>query len=110
MVEDFRDSVSLLLSRNWPTADGQITGVSAYPYDRGGIQFALTYTFFVSDDGPYSGESHSPGWFPGEKVVEINDKFRVGQKVTVRYRPDNPTINKLDRSTWDDLTGSIDDL
>ena len=109
MLENLRDSVSLLFTRNWPTTDGQITGVSVYPYERG-IQFAITYTFSLSDDGPYTGESRSPVWYPGEKVVQINDKFQAGQKVIVRYRPDDPSINKLDRSTWDDLTGSVDDL
>lgn len=110
MFEDVRDSISLLFSRNWPTADGQITGVSVYPYERGGIRFALTYTFSVSNDGPYTGESRSPQWFPGEMLAEISGKFRVGQKVVVRYRPDRPTVNKLDHSTWDELTNSIDDL
>lgn len=108
MFDDLRDRVSLLFAHDWPAADGQLTSVSVYPYERG-IQFVITYTFSLAD-GPYTGESRSPIWYPGEKIVEINDKFRVGQQVTVRYRSDDPTVNKLDRSTWDDLTGSLDDL
>jgi hypothetical protein len=110
MFEDLRDSVSMVFSRTWPTADGQITGVSVYPYDRGGVQFALTYTFSISNDGPYTGESRSPQWFPGEMLAEIKDKFRVGQKVVVRYRPGCPAVNQLDHSTWDELTDGVDEL
>ena len=110
MFEDLRDSVSLLSWRNWPSVDGQITGVSVYPSDHGGVQFALTYTFSISNDGPYTGESRSPQWFPGQKLAEASHKFRVGQKVVVRYRPDRPTVNKLDHSTWDELTDAVDEL
>ena len=98
-----------MLARRWPTAEGCITAVSAYPYEHG-VQFAITYQFSVAEDGPYTGVCHSPTWFPGEDIRDVNTKFQVGQVVKIRFRPDDPSVNKLDASTWEELKTSIDDL
>jgi hypothetical protein len=39
----------------------------------------------------------------GDRVVAARHKFHVGGYVLVRYRPDDPTVNKLDRTAWREL-------
>ena len=63
----------------------------------------IEYRFSLGD-GYYTGESGLPSWFAGA-VANINEMFRIGQPVAVRYRRDDPSVNRLDRSVWHDLEG-----
>jgi len=108
MFEDLYDAISMLWSWTWPTADGVVTEVVV---DRrtnrnGGDnrRLAVAFEFSIGDDGPYTGESFwAPIFLRNQRVVEARPKIRRGKKVSVRYRPDDPSVNRLDRSAWDDL-------
>lgn len=84
MFKDLYDRISLLFSKNWPTAEGKITGVYPNPGGRG-AQGMVVYEFSVGDDGPYTGEAP---WF-GNVIC-------TGGPVTVRYRTDDPSVNTID--------------
>ena len=73
-----------------------------------GLDVVVTYGFSLSDDGPYTGESYAPSWFGGTDVISISKKLAVGQKVMIRYRPDRPSLNTIDRSVWKDLEVGCD--
>jgi hypothetical protein len=100
MFEDLYDYVSLIFSSGWPRAEGVITNVgvrqSGYRRD---MRLIVGYEFSISEDGPYEGESMSP---PFIGVANIEGKL-CGRPVIVRYRRDDPSVNKLDRSVWQDL-------
>jgi hypothetical protein len=72
-----------------------------------GLDVVVTYEFSLCDDGPYTGESYAPSWFGGTGVISISEKLTVGPKVRIRYRPDRPSLNTLDRSVWKDLEGGL---
>ena len=101
MFSDLYDAISLLFSRAWPTAEGMITAVGAKAV-REGYMLVVEYKFSVGNDGPYTGESDCPIEYVGD-LTHFNDNLRVGRPVTVRYRRDNPSVNKVDRSMWTDL-------
>jgi hypothetical protein len=107
MFSSLIDSLSLLFSWRWPKAAGEITAVDIdTAYNRGAYRLAVAYKFFVNNDGPYTGESYWEGGFSADRVsalLEAQKKLHIGQRVTVRYRPDDPSINRLDRSTWREL-------
>jgi hypothetical protein len=108
MFEDLYDAVSLSWSWKWPIAEGKITAVDVERRtSRNGVdnmRLAVAYEFSVGDDGPYTGESFwAPSFFRNRRVIKAKRKIRVRQTVVVHYRPDNPSINKLDRTAWDDL-------
>jgi hypothetical protein len=105
MISDLYNSFSLLFFRRWPTAEGSITAVDL-GYGRG-LDIVVVYEFSVGDDGPYTGESASPSWFDGIDIRLIYNKLAVGQIVTVRYRRDCPSVNKLDPSVWKDLEDGL---
>ncbi len=91
MFSDLYDSISLWFSWRWPRAEGVITAVHTdRESDAAGP--VVVYEFSVGDDGPYTGES---AWF-GDTVY-INEL--VGRKTTVRYRKDDPSVNRLDDLT-----------
>lgn len=102
MFSDLYDSISLLFSRRWPKAEGVITAVDARTiYFKGqasGFRLVVVYEFSIGADGPYTGESASPQF--REDGMNITDQFAVGRAVSVRYRADDPSVNKLDPRTW----------
>jgi hypothetical protein len=95
------DRVSLMFSQRWPRKEGRITAVDI----RTGrwAQIVIVYEFLVGNDGPYTGESGSPDWFNGTDVIRIHERLPIGKTVTIRYRTDNPTVNRLDPSVWHEL-------
>ena len=107
MFKDLYDYISSLFSSRWPTVEGVVTAVDVQliHYGNRGSRYTprikVDYTFSVGDDGPYTGESV---WSPTASVTNsINEKFGVNKSVKVRYRPDDPSVNKLDRDVWKDL-------
>jgi len=93
MFDDLYNHISHLFWRRWPVADGEITSVYVVE-----SQIVVEYKFSLGDDGPYTGEASWP-----TSVMNITEKLRVGQTVTVRYRKKNPSINALDKTIWDKL-------
>lgn len=89
MFEDLRDYLSKLCFWRLPTTEGTITGIERDP---GGGRILIHYRFFVGDDGPFTGVHVAEG-LPLPGVKDLN----VGQKITVRYRRDDPSVNMPDR-------------
>ena len=106
MLEDLRDAASLLFSRSWLKAEGSITRVYVDPYERG-FYLRIAYEFSIGADGPYTGESRCPTWFGGTDVLDINNTFAIGRSVPIRYKPGDPSINKIDPSFWGDLENAL---
>jgi hypothetical protein len=110
MFEDLYDSLSLLWSWRWPSVEGKITAVDVeriQHYRQGErLRLAIAYKFSIGDDGPYTGESF---WEPSfsfrakERVVAARHKMRTHGHVLVRYRADDPSVNRLDSANWQDL-------
>ncbi len=106
MFNDLYEYISLMFSWRWPKADGVITGVEIESIDGGDkLRLAVVYKFSLGDDGPYTGESFWASLVGSAGLVNINDKLRVGDPVTVRYRLNDPNVNKLDRSVWQAFQG-----
>jgi hypothetical protein len=108
MFEDLYDAVSFLWSWKWPRTRGEITEVlveRVNPNQRSErYRLSITYQFFVSSDGPYTGEDFwNPAFATKKRVIAARRKFHVGQPVDVRYRPDDPSVNRLDRQCWKPL-------
>jgi hypothetical protein len=108
MFGDLYDALSKLWSWSWPTVDGEATAVDVerQRHSRGGdtLRLSVTYKFFVGSDGPYTGQSFwSPALFRNKKVVAARHKIHIRQRVSVRYRADDPSVNRLDRSIWEQL-------
>ena len=104
MFSDLYDYVSLMFYWRWPKADGVITTVDLRRVGDG-QRLVVVYKFSLQDDGPYTGES---AWSPllgNMDLMNISEILRPGQAVTIRYRRDNPSVNRLDRSVWRDLDG-----
>ena len=108
MFEDLYDRISLLFSWRWPEAVGEVTAVdverveSSEGSDR--FRLAVAYKFSVGIDGPYTGESFWEPAFRGKtRVVAARHKIRVHDQVAVRYRPDDPSVSRLDRRAWQNL-------
>jgi hypothetical protein len=84
----------------WPTVDGEVTSTRRDVIrTRNGTQsrVAVTYKFNVSEDGPYTGETF---WDPLAGIMFHFDEYEraaqnvyVGRRVSVRYRPDDPSVN-----------------
>jgi len=87
----FSELYDKMFSQRWPEAEGTITRAYLDPHERGGLTVA--YEFSIGEDGPYTGESQCAD------VVDI-DRFKIGQTVLVRYRKDDPTVNKIDPGFW----------
>jgi hypothetical protein len=105
MFEDLYDAASLLFSPWWPMAEGEITAVDVerVRHSRGGdtLRLAVAYKFSVGDDGPYTGESFwRPAFFVNRRVAAARHKLHLSQAVRVHYRPDDPSVNALDRGVW----------
>jgi hypothetical protein len=109
MFEDLRDSISILWSWRWPAATGSVTAVDVerIKHQRGGdtFQLAVAYKFSVGDDGPYTGEGFwQPSFFSFKRVSAARHNVRIGHWLTVRYRPDDPSVNKPDAGFWKSLS------
>jgi hypothetical protein len=105
MFGDLYDYLSLKLSWGWPRAEGVITAVDFRPTPlniegTAQLQLAVMYEFWLGNDGPYTGESTWPTLLPEGNTISVDKKLRVGQAVAIRYRRDDPSVNKLDRSAW----------
>lgn len=105
MFEALYDAISFLWSNRWPTVEGEITAVEV---DRiagrrnDHFRLAVAYKFFLGEDGPYTGVSF---WDPPRsrdegRATAAKNKFHVGQRMLVRYRSDDPSVNTLDRAAW----------
>jgi len=108
MFEDLVDSISKLWSWRWPEVDGEITETIVERIKHGRDNFTyrlgIAFVFSVNADGPYTGEDFwSPAFFGKRRVSAAAHKFHKHQQVLVRYRPSDPSINRLDRSVWRDL-------
>ena len=100
MFDDLYDALSFLGSRRWPEATGKVTAadVERITDSRGGVRLrlAVAFEFSANGDGPYTGESFwNPAFFVNRRVLAARRKVRVGQSVAVRYRKDDPSVNKL---------------
>jgi hypothetical protein len=105
MFEDLYDALSMLWSWSWPTAPGEISLVEIERIGDGRnderIRLSVCYKFWVGDDGPYTGESFwNPQLFIKKRIKAARTKVRKGQTVLVRYRNDDPSVNRLDKSAW----------
>jgi hypothetical protein len=107
MFQDLHDAVSRLWSWRWPGVQGEVSFVeieelqdSDGPIKR---RLSVCYRFSIGNDGPYCGEDF---WTPNftlrslERLQAAQNKLFVGQPVLVRYRADDPSVNRLDRSVW----------
>lgn len=104
MIRDLYDKFSYVFSWRWPVAEGEITAIGLrYDELSKTNRLAVTYRFVVGTDGPYTGESLSPSSAPRTDIVDINRQFRIGSFVLVRYRVDDPSVNRLDRVVWQNL-------
>jgi hypothetical protein len=108
MFEDLYHTVSLIFSRWWPKAQGEVTAIDIESIRRSQsgdtLRLAVAYEFSVGDDGPYTGESfRRPLFFVNPRVIAARHKLHLHQAVVVRYRSDDPSVNKLDLSVWHDL-------
>jgi hypothetical protein len=101
MFEDLYDGFSRLWSWSWPRAGGKVTEVLGEHIEfRSGekrARLAVAYEFSVGTDGPYTGECfRSPTFFSIRRVANARRKVHAGQRVQVRYRPDDPSVNTID--------------
>lgn len=99
MFEDLYDRISLLWSQPWPRADGAITEVISERLgrDRDRARLAVAYEFSIGTDGPYTGECFwAPAFCQPKRIASARRKLHRRQKVSVRYRPDDPSVNTLD--------------
>lgn len=109
MFRNLYDYISLMFSWRWPKAEGVITAVDLrrVTNDDGGVnkvRLVIVFKFCLGDDGPYTGESGSP-YLCSIDLMDVNQQLRTGRPVIVRYRPDDPSVNRLDRSVWQEFEG-----
>jgi hypothetical protein len=105
---DLYDAISLLWSWRWPEMPGEVTAVDVerirHSRGRESFRLAVAYKFSIGDDGPYTGESFwEPSFFSKNRVLAARRSFGIHQQVVVRYRPDDPSVNKLDGRVWQNL-------
>lgn len=103
MFEDLFDELSFLMSWKWPVADGEVTAADIERLDRDSgnerLRLSVAYKFSVGLDGPYIGEAY---WEPKfsfhlvEKMKEAKKQMFKGKQIQVRYRPSDPSINRMD--------------
>jgi hypothetical protein len=108
MFGDLFDAVSFLGSWRWPEATGEVTGVDVERISdsAGNVRrrLGVAYKFSVNDDGPYTGESFwNPAFCVNRRVLAARRKIRARQRVVVRYRKDDPSVNRLHRHPWFNL-------
>jgi len=108
VFDDLYDAVSLLWSWRWPETVGEVTAVDMERIkdsERGEtFRLAVAYKLSIGNDGPYTGESFwQPAFFSKKRVLAARHNVGVHQQVMVRYRPDDPSVNNLDRRVWSDF-------
>jgi len=108
VFSELYDEISLLWSWRWPEIPGEVTAVDVERVEnsrqRESFRLAVAYKFSSGNDGPYTGESFwQPAFFSKKRVLAARRNIRVHQQVIVRYRPDDPSVNKLDRRVWQGL-------
>ncbi len=99
MFEDLYDEISLLWSIFWPVAEGVVTEVISERLgrDQQRIRLAVAYEFSIGEDGPYTGEAFwTPAFCQKRRLADARRRIRRRRKVTVRYRPSDPSVNTLD--------------
>jgi hypothetical protein len=101
MFQDLYDAISRLWSFTWPCADGRVTEVLGehiqFRSSQKRARLAVAYEFSVGDDGPYTGESFwTPVFFSVARVAKARRRVHAHQKVRVRYRRDDPSVNAVD--------------
>ena len=99
MLSDLYNYVSLLFSWRWPKAEGTITSAQIQRVRE--LRVVIEYKFNLGADGPYTGESSQRFLSMELDCVDITERFRPGAPVTIRYRPDDPSVSTLDRDCWD---------
>lgn len=98
MFEDLYEEVSLLCSRFWTVADGVVTEVISERLGREQqrIRLAVAHEVSVGEDGPYTGESFwTPAFCQLRRVADARKRIRKRQRIRVRYRPSDPSVNTL---------------
>jgi hypothetical protein len=104
MFNDLLDGFSYLWSWRWPVVDGEVTAVDIERIGKGRnktFRLAVAYEFSLGEDGPYTGESFwRPAFLAKRRVQNTARRFHRRQQVAIRYHPDDPSINRLDRGVW----------
>jgi hypothetical protein len=98
MFDVIFDQLSYLGSWRWPVAEGEITDV-LLDRDEDDWRVSITYKFSVGEDGPYTGESFwkpTFSWNAAKQLRSARRILRTGRAVQVRYREDDPSVNRLD--------------
>jgi len=106
MFEELYDSLSGLMSWTWPTVEGEVTASNVrHVFSGEGTTFGLeiAYKFLVGEGGPYVGLFTWAGTSDKRRATAAQQALQVGNPVLVRFRPDDPSVNKLDRSVWHGL-------
>ena len=108
MFDDLYDAVSFLWSWRWPETLGEVTAVDVERVKDSesmeSFRLAVAYKFSIGTDGPYTGESFwQPIFSSQSRALASRHNIRVHQQVAVRYRSDDPAVNKLDRRVWQSL-------
>jgi hypothetical protein len=64
--------------------------------DQERIRLAVAYEFSIGDDGPYTGESFwTPAFCQLRRVADARKRIRKRQRIQVRYRSSDPSVNTL---------------
>ena len=106
MFDDLYDAISMLGSWRWPTSEGEVTAVDLERISHANsrndtLRLAIAYQFSLGQDGPYTGESFwQPHFCVKRRVFAARHKVHIHQRVSIRYRRDDPSVNRLDRRVW----------
>jgi Protein of unknown function (DUF3592) len=106
VFRELYNGASMMLSWGWPVAEGVITAVRVDPC-RSGLQVVLDYEFSVNGQGPYTEASSAPSWFGATEVMDIQKTFRIGRALAIRYRRDDPSVNRIDWRRWQGLEDAL---
>ncbi len=98
MFDEIYDIISLSWSWRWPVAQGFVTAIDVERDRlRKKARLAVAYEFSIGEDGPYTGESFwRPVFCEERKAGDGRKLIHLRQSVLVRYRPTDPSVNKLD--------------
>jgi hypothetical protein len=100
MFDDLYDGISFLWSWRWPLASGKITAVDVERFRHGSGRYtarlAVACEFSVGNDGPYTGECFwRPAFSSVRRTASARREIHVSGQVSVRYRPNDPSVNTL---------------
>jgi len=109
MFDELRNALSYLWSWRQPEATGEVTSVTVDTVpdlDGEYLRLAVAFKFFVGEDGPYTGQSF---WTPvsRDRALAARERFHVHDEIAVRYRPNDPSENKIAPSVWPPDGGRI---